>query len=1130
MALVDRIRIARRFQRAVRIDSDLGNPATLDGFICPRSSAEVLETMARHVAENGQGAFTWTGPYGSGKSSLAIALCALLNGDKKLARNAESVLGRETASIIWEALPPRTRGWHFLPVVGRRDRPAQVMGEAIIASDFLTGRRLKSWTDKRVLDTIDEIAARNPHSSGGLLMFIDEMGKFLEATANDGSDIYFFQELAERASRSDKRLILVGILHQAFEEYAHRLSREMRDEWSKIQGRFVDLAVNTGGDEQIDLIGRAIESDHGLEIPGPLAENVARQTQRKTSPHFADMLEDCWPLHPIVACLLGPVSRRRFGQNQRSIFGFLNSAEPQGFQDFLRDASDDEIYAPDRLWDYLRINLEPSILASPDGHRWALAMEVLERCEAMGGEDIHLRLLKVIAVVDMFKDRSGLGASHDLLKLAFPGYDFEDIGRALDDLQRRSFIIYRKFVDAYSIFEGSDFNIDHAVEQAMGSTGELDFTALNALSGFQPIMAKRHYHENGAMRWFDVVIAPLAEIENVAADYVPLHGAIGSFFLTIPTQGESKKMAVEICSRVAQMSSNWDIVIGLSQRVWGIQDLIRELLALGQVRDETPELQGDRIARIEVHARIGVIQEQLEGEFSRAFNSAFWYHKRFNSKLLPHAELNRLASDIVDARFGSAPRLHNELLGHVKPSSNAVATQNTLLRLMALNEGEPRLGIKGFPAEGGLLASLLEATGLYRETEEGWRFMAPEPGANDPRDLEPTWQAAMDLLKVNSHRAVPVAEIYDVWRQAPFGIKDGLLPVLAVAFLLSQRTKLAFYRQGIFQASVSDLDMDYLARDPADIQLRWMNLTETSRQLLSEMADIVRELQEDNTLAHMEPIDVAKGLVAIYDQLPAWVRRTQRLSGNSKRIRQLFKQANDPNRLIFDDIPSVIKDCPVAGELVDIQQVANYVREGLMELLQVYPTMLNRMRDSLLTELQVSNETPSMLAELRARASNIRDLGGDYRLEAFIVRLSQFEGQAEEIEGLASMSVNKPPRDWIDPDIDRAMVELAELAQKFLRAEAFAHVKGRKDKRHAMAVVIGIGGRPTPAHDEFDITDPEREEVNALIDQIDTVLKHSGEKRRNVILAALAELSARHLRGADIVEPEKRGGKKWNAW
>lgn len=278
MALADRIRIARRFQRAIRIDSDLGDPTALDGFICPQSSAEVLETMARHVSESGQGAFTWTGPYGSGKSSLVVALSAVLNGDRKLSRNAESVLGQKTASLIWEALPPRTRGWRILPVVGRRDHPAQVIGEAITATNFLTGRRTRSWTDKHVLDALDKIAALNPRAGGGLVVFIDEMGKFLEAAANDGSDIYLFQELAERASRSDRRLIVVGILHQAFEEYAHRLSREMRDEWSKIQGRFVDLVVNASGDEQIDLLGRAIESDHPKK-PGP---GGTRQLSRST--------------------------------------------------------------------------------------------------------------------------------------------------------------------------------------------------------------------------------------------------------------------------------------------------------------------------------------------------------------------------------------------------------------------------------------------------------------------------------------------------------------------------------------------------------------------------------------------------------------------------------------------------------------------------------------------------------------------------------------------------------------------------------------------------------------------------------------------------------------------------------
>ena len=290
MALSDRVHIARRFQRAIRIDTDLADPTALEGFICPPSSADILKIMARHVAENGQGAFTWTGPYGSGKSSLAVAFSSLLNRDADLRYYAASVLGESTADSVWDALPLRTRGWRVLPVVGRRDRPAQVVGEAIEATGLLTGEAPKSWSEQLALERLQNLAAQYPRAGGGLLIFIDEMGKFLEAAVHDGTDIYFFQQLAELASRSNKRLIVVGILHQAFEGYAHRLAREMRDEWAKIQGRFVDLAVNISGDEQIDLLGRAIESDREPEKPSALAEGVAT-LHRQTSLHLAQMLE-----------------------------------------------------------------------------------------------------------------------------------------------------------------------------------------------------------------------------------------------------------------------------------------------------------------------------------------------------------------------------------------------------------------------------------------------------------------------------------------------------------------------------------------------------------------------------------------------------------------------------------------------------------------------------------------------------------------------------------------------------------------------------------------------------------------------------------------------------------------------
>ncbi len=1125
MALADFVRIARRFQRSIRIDSDIGDPSALEGFICPRSYAEILETMVRHIEENGQGAFTWTGPYGSGKSSLVVALSAALKRKKRGSDAAESVLGQRTYKMIRRSLKPRTKGWRVLPVVGRRDRPAQVIGEAICSSDLTDNSEMKDWTDKSVLDTIDNIVNDNPRSYGGLLVFIDEMGKFLEAAANDNTDLFLFQELAERASRSGNRLIVVGILHQAFEEYAHRLSRETRDEWSKIQGRYVDLTVNTDRDEQIDLIGRAIECDHKPKITEAVAVQTAALIKRDKAPYFEKMLEECWPLHPVVACLLGPISRRRFGQNQRSIFAFLNSAEPFGFQDYLKNADIQTVYGPDRLWDYLRVNLEPSILASPDGHRWALAAEVIERCETMGGDELHLRILKVLAVIGMFQDRSTLGGSHTLLKLVFPD-DVAAIEHRLEDLARWSFVIYRKFSDTFSIYEGSDFDIDTAVEKALQNLGEVNTSILNKQFEIQPIVAKRHYHETGALRWFDTAVVPLAEADQAANDYVPRNGAIGCFILAIPTLSESEETATEICEGVVNKTRDWDIVVGLSKHSVEIPTQLRELRALEWVRNQTPELQGDRVARVEVQAHIDELQNRLDDSFTKAFNGALWYRDRVDPIELPYAKLNKVASNLADSRFRSTPIVHNELLGRTKSSSSAVAARNTLIRLMVTKDGEARLGIQGYPAEGGLFDSILVPAGLYRETSEGWRFEAPSNEIGDPLRLGPAWKTALDFLTTNAHRGVTVEEIHDIWRRPPFGIKEGLLPVLSVAFFMTNRRNLALYRDEVFQVDISELDVDYLISDPEVIQLRWMELSDSSRTLLAELAQVVRDLDEENPLTDLEPLDVARGMVSIYDRLHPWVGRTQQLSSNAKRIRQLFKLANDPNKLIFDDIPGVDDEGDDLGEGHSVRQAADLVGEGLRELQLAYPTMLNRLRELLLVELRVPNTTPAMLAELRERAENVREVSGDHRLEAFIIRLARFNGNDSEIEDLAGMAVNKPTRNWVDSDVDKAALQLAELAEQFVHTEAFARVKGRRDKRNSMAVVVDISRRGMPVHDEFDVSDMDESEVAELIDSLNRVLDESGEKRSNIILAALAELISQRLDPSGdskkVMQPKKR--------
>lgn len=1099
MTLIDRVAIEPRFQRAIRIDVDLGDPNALRGFVCPPSSVRILRSMAEHVHRTGQAAFTWTGPYGSGKSSLVVALSALLNGNAVLRDEAASIIGRQDAADIWAMMPPRSKGWRVLGIVGRKDDAVSIFGEALEAAGL--GAPEGAWTESLVLEALTAAAAKDARARGGLLVVVDEMGKMLEAAARGQGDVHLIQQIAELASRSKGRLVLVGILHQAFDEYAAKLSRDLRDEWTKIHGRFVDLPVNVGGEEQIAILARAIQGEPMNEELRSAAAIVATAISGgKPAEPLSELLASCWPLHPATAALLGPVSRRRFGQNQRSIFGFLNSAEPQGFRDFLRH-EDGGAYAPDRLWDYLRLNLEPSILSSPDGHRWAVAVEAIDRCGAISGDELHMALLKTIAVIDLFKDRSGLVASSEVLESCFPDASQEAIAKAISALTAWSLIVHKKFAGSFAVYAGSDFDIEAAIAVEASDHPLPDMAMVRSLSGLQPVLCKRHYHVTGALRWFDVDIVLSSGIIEHSQKYVPAEGTIGQFVLVVPDGGETTDEVVKRLQALGRASSDWDLVHGVASGTDFILALAQEVQALGRVRAH-PDLQGDPVARREVAARLASAQTLFEAEVARAFDMVDWYDGRGAPEVRSLKQLSQMASEYADRRFVKSPRLHSELLNRIKPSSNAVAARNALLKNMVTKGSLDRLGIDGFPAEGGLYMSLLARTGLHAMVDGAHVFVDPREG-DDVAGLGPLWTAAEKLLRKNSDRSVAVSDIYDLWGGKPFGVKRGVMPVLAIAFMMTMRSSLAFYRDAIFQPSLREIDIDYLVKDASLLQIRWMDLNQDARELLSGLADVVRELDSTNTLADLEPIDVGRGLVAIYSRLSPWSQRTQRLSSKAAAIRAVFKKASDPNKLIFNDLPGLF-----SVEASTHDAIVASVRDGLEELVASHPGMLHRLRSEMLAELQVPNASPNALADLRARAENIRNLAGDFYLEAFIGRIATFEGTDADIEGLSSLAANKPMRDWSDADIDRAAMGLAGLAQKFNRAEAFAHVKGRKDKREAMALVVSVGGRPEPVFGEFDVGEGDRPVVDQLLRRFQDAC--AGSDRRHV-LAAIARLGAEML-------------------
>lgn len=1125
--LFEEVAIKRRFQRAINISSDISDDAALEGFICPRSSQLVLENMAHQTASTGQAAFTWTGPYGSGKSSLAVALAGVLCGTEKRREANAKIVGQRLSKTLWHRLPPMSKGWKVIPIVGQRSDPANSIGQAISRSGFLKSEP-DEWTSSEVVEAVQRISKMHPRSSGGLLLFIDEMGKYLEGAARDGHDIFLFQELAEAASRSNGRILFIGVLHQSFEEYASQLSRDLRDEWSKIQGRFVDLVIDSNGEEQLELLAAAISSNATSKGHKDLCKSFAQQiglSMGQDKGTLAEKLQRTWPLHPIAACLLGPISRRRFGQNQRSIFGFLNSAEPHGFQQFLASANCSQLYSATQLWDYLRANLEPSILASPDGHRWAMAVEALERCESLAPDQTAVDTLKLISLIDLFKERSGLKASHELISLCLHSKEEGRIEKALEFLTGNSLVLYRKFSDAYGIYAGSDFDIEAELQTVLSEQDQFDLDQLSELLELHPILAKRHYHRTGALRWFDVTFAPVDALERNVREFEASAGTAGQIILAVPTKQESTEKCLKACRVASRLAQRANVIIGFTSENLRIYEHAREITALDQIRRANPRLAGDSVARREISSRLQIQRERLSDSNDLAMRNATWFLKNHQPREnLSRQALNQWISECCDQWYSRSPWIKNELLNRRQPSSNAVAAQNQLLRLMVLKNGEPWLGLSGFPAEAGLMHSILIRTKIYTSRQKNWAFSIPK-GEEDKYQIEPTFQVATRLLKESEGEAISLDKIYEIWREPPFGIADGLLPILGVSFLLANQRSIAFYRDGTFRPEIIDVDVEILAKDPSVIELRWMSLSRNSKLLLAGLAQIIQELDSGKKMIRLDPLDVARELVSIHDSLPGWVKRTQRLSAKTLQLRRLLNQARDPNQFLFKDLPTVLQQSSGEFENLNIDELIDSVSTCLRELSSAYGGLIERLGSTLLQELDVPNASENSLSDLRGRAKNILDTAPDFLEEAFYKRLAEFEGKDAQIESLASLVAGKPIKSWVDQDVQKAILELASFSRRFMRAESFAHVHGRKDKRRAISVVVGLEDRQRHFLREFEVLESENQRIEQLSTALKSMIGSVNDRNINVVLAALAELTAEYLNSQKRTNQESDPGK-----
>ena len=1081
--LSDLFQVKGRFRRSVHLERDFYTENALDGYVLTATAREMLSRVISTLEnETTSKAWSLTGPYGSGKSAFALFAAKLLGDpDAPTTQQALDLLERGDTKLYEKFKYINGNGKSalsgFCPVLISGERAPLSLGllrglvQGLTASNGTIPpaslirkiQKLLETAEKGTLPSASEIttlfeSATNvicESGGSGLLVVIDELGKFLEYATQQPAqgDMFVLQTLAEFADRSENTpLFLMTILHQAFERYAERAGKSQQEEWAKVQGRFEDIAFSESTEQVLRLVGTALEKRSEVVHK----DNLNTAIDLGLKPHQLDkneyiyLLESCLPLHPTVALLIGPIFRR-FAQNERSIFAFLSASEPYGLQDFLSlqhyNGSVLPTFSLADLYDYLNTTQGNRLYTSQTGKKWAEIESAIN--QLADPSPMVVQLIKTIGLLGVVNEPlPNLKASDELLYYALDDNTEEfatEFKNALSTLKRRSIVIHRSYNNVYALWEGSDVDIEARLRDAAAHV-DMKVALATDLSRYMPthpLVARRHLFQTGTLRYFTV---RYTDLENFDADLAePLNDADGFILYALPASEEEVTKLVEKAND-RDTANREEVLIAIPRTIGFLRDAVTQLAYLHWIAENTPELEGDAVARRELSVRMIEAERGVTGRLVEIFGensegSCTWYHKGQPTDINSPKARNTYLSKICDVVYHKTPFIRNELINRRKISGAATNARRKLIQAMLENGDKKNLGITGYPAEMSIYRSLLWNTAIHREVEGAWRFHPPKP--DDKNRIAHTWNAIETFLKKCEGERQPVEDLYQCLKKPPLGLRDGPLPILLCAAMLHYKTEIALYENGSFIADWSMPVFERLLKAPQQFELKRFRMAGIRADLF---ARLLRMLNQPVETENPDLLTVVTPLMRFISQLPKYTLVTQELSDEAKNLRKVVQNAREPDELLFKQLPEALGFPSFsAATATDSKTVSDFfttLQDALSELELAYEMLLNSVEQLLVEAFNLTPKKEELRAELAARAEPLFAVTIEMQLKGFLIQVcSGGHDFTSWIEAIATYLAKKPPVSWLDLDQAQFESNLSQLTRKFRHFEAVSYEK-----------------------------------------------------------------------------------------
>ena len=1120
--LADRISVRRRFARSANVERDLARREPLEGYVVTATALDVLGRIAA-TARHGDagGAWSLTGPYGSGKSSLALLIDAAFGPPTPTRETALRLIGEASLDVKAAIQTAHKRygtcstGFHRGLVTASREPVSSTVLRALQAARERAPRATEFAASYLRRETLKDTESGDIRRSGPspssivqiaralaeeapLLLIIDEFGKNLEAVRDGQEDPYLLQQLAEAGQGSGLPIFVVTLQHLAFEDYFAGSEGLESREWGKVQGRFEDISFVESAGQLRTLIGSVFQA-RDAAIRRRIARWAASHAKAMCSFGISELSEpeavaSYYPLHPLTAMVL-PEFCNRYGQHERTLFSFLTSQDPASAIRFLA-ATGVPPQGPlpslglESVYDYFVGNRVLGAFSS----RWSEIATRLRDVTGLSGQ--QTRMAKRIAVLNLISTTGIVRASRALLSLTDPQADM-----LLEYLEAAGIVTYREFADEYRVWQGSDVNVGRLIRNARWRIRQRPLVeVMSELDPPPPVVAARHSAKNDVLRVFKRRYADAAEPVEPMDPFSPYDGET----LLIVDSTHSTPRLYD-CKASAK-----PIVAAIPQNVARLEKAAREVLAVRMSIHE-PLVAEDWVARRELAERQAQAQANLEAIVQDSFraDTCRWILlEPSGPRELSPGRGSHALSEAADIAFAFTPTIGNEVLNRTNLTSQGAKARRLLISAMIERESDSDLGLVGHGPEVAMYRAFLRRTGIHRDTDgENGPPFGPPPKKDS---LAHAWGVIEEQFVRAKARRVNLKDLYAALLSSPIGMKEGVVPVLLTAALLASRDELGIYEHGTFRPLLAPEVSERMVRNPYHFEIKhFANTSGARRSVINALAQrlavrpFFRRYRVANVLA------IAGHLVSQVRSLDNFTLQTGSLSADALATRAAILGAVEPDELLFDRLPRCFELPAVLADAMSYSNEAAYA-ERLGSAMDELNGRYDKLEEELLAQLlRTAAEKSRLHVSEQAYTLDEAILKPEVRSFVLALRGDAAKTDTKWISTIAAVVSKKAPREWTDHDLARYQHELRAWVWKFQRLLALhaeARSRGGRSFRAFRVTITRPDGREHDRLVTIDETDrPLVEKV--LVDSLARLESDLGshEQSEKALLACLGE-------------------------